>query len=232
MTPHRSEGANELRAAQDLLNLASHGLATPLTPALVHFHLLRTGDPLTARQTRSLDVIERSFRKIQAQLADLRLAADLLARPPEARFRDFDLAGAIAEAVTAEDANAARGGVAVVVGAARSTVHADRDLLVDALRRLLQHATTATPAGGTVHVDTDESRASSLVRVHDGGGPITSDDSPNLFDVHAPDVPGRAPSGFDLFVASHLAAAAGGEIGHETARDGAVLTVRLKHAGR
>lgn len=217
-------------AAQDLLNLMSHGLATPLTSMGVQIHLLRNGDALSDRQARALGVLERNFDRLQEHIADVAAAVRIMADPPRAVVGVVDLAESLRDAVRAEAPDAAERGVRVSVAPTPASVRADPSLLTEAVRRLVRHATAASAAGGRVSIETHVDAECATVRLADAGGRVLDHESATLFDVDAPDTFARAPAGFDLFIAAALGRIAGGVISHEHAPDGVVVALRFPRA--
>lgn len=215
--------------AQDLLNLMSHGLATPLTSMGLQIHMLRAGDAPTARQERILGILERNYACLQEHVSDVATAARLIAAPPRANEGVIDLAAMLLEAVRVEAPNADQRRIHVSVEPTLSHVRADPTVLAETVRRLVHHATGASRAGGRVSIATSEDATSVTLRFTDAGGRVSDDESATLFDVDAPDT-ARPPAGFGLFIAAGLARIAGAEIAHEHTPDGMAIVLRLPRA--
>lgn len=223
-----------LRQAQDdILNLATHDLRTPLTTmrgraSLVRSRLVR-GDPLDPvwldAQLAAIDAaVDRMLGTIGAvdDAARLRVGEALdLARDP------VDVA-ALAQAVVAEVA--LQRAVVVQVPEAPVIVVGDRARLGRALQNLLGNAIKYSFVGTAVRVTVTTRERMAVVAVRDWGVGIPADELPRVTErsYRASTARGVAGSGLGLYGTKAVIAQHGGTIAVESAvGDGTTVTLTL-----
>ena len=176
-----TERATAARLKDEFIALVSHELRTPLSSIIGYLEVLFDEDagPLTSRQRKFLDVIDRNARR------QLRLVSDLLfmSQADAGRVRlsvvDVDVAGLAGGAVEAARPHADATGVALRLDTLGDTLlRGDPDRLGQIFDNLLTNAIKFTPDGGEVCVRVAGEADEVLIEVSDTGigVPVTEQD--------------------------------------------------------
>jgi signal transduction histidine kinase len=209
---------------------ASHELRTPLTIARTEVDVA-LADPgagageLRAMAGRVLEANRRSERLIEGLLTLARSERQLRAAEP------LDLAMAAADALSVAAPEVDRLGLRVsrVLGA--GPVAGDRTLLERLVANLVENAVRHNRPGGWVEVDTGRAGPLAVVRVANGGPPVSPDEVAALFEPFRRLHPDRTASdqgaGLGLSIVRSVATAHGGTATAKALPDGG-LEVRVE----
>lgn len=212
-----------------LLGEVAHEMRTPLTALEGYVEGLIDG--VFAPEPDILGAASDELRRLR------RLADDLsaLSRAEEQRLdltlADTDLVGLAEKAASRLAPQFNGAGVTLTVAASPPLpVRADPDRITQVLTNIIGNALTATPAGGSVTVQTRANARQAQVVVTDTGVGLATVDLERVFErfYRAPGQPRRAPgSGIGLTIARNIAQAHGGEVTAASAGPGAGATFTL-----
>jgi two-component system, NtrC family, sensor histidine kinase GlrK len=194
----------------------SHELRSPLTSVREASHLLadNVAGPLTPRQTRLVEIIQRSsdrLLRLVNQILDIqRLRAGLL--PLQRGPVDLDRLVARAVDELRPQAEEARVRVDRERVGARFTVTGDEDRLVQVVVNLLANAIRFTPSGGRVVVRLVDAGAECEVQVEDTGLGIPAAELPHIFESYRQAHLGKGGTGLGLSIVRGLVQAHEGRV--------------------
>lgn len=217
---------------EEFFSHISHELRTPLTSVKEATHLLldHVQGPLTAKQTRLLDIIasssDRLLRLVNQVLELSRLRARLL--PLERR--PLDMEKVVVRAL--EELRPQVEDKGLVVGRATSgsdfVLKGDEDRLLRVVVNLVGNAIKFTPRGAEVTVGLTDLGPEVEVAVEDTGIGISATDLPRIFEPYEQAHRGHGGSGLGLAIAKGLVEAHGGRIQVESEEGrGSRFLVRL-----
>jgi signal transduction histidine kinase len=211
---------------------ASHELRTPLAimrtevdVALQHPHV--TKEQLIAMAEVVRSATERSERLIEGLLTLARSdRGDLVKRP-------IDLAAVAAAEIQEVDAQAAELELRVDAHLGVARALGDPDLLERLIANLVQNAVRYNVAGGWISVDTRTEGDTVVLRVANGGAPITREEAATLATPFRRLGPARTRSdgsGLGLSIVDSVARAHDGRVAIDAPGEGLVVTVELPAA--
>lgn len=217
-----------------LLHSVSHELNTPLTPILVHVHLLKTSPDTTPAHRRSLGVLDRNvtrLTRIVQQLLDVaRLDGGRLTLSPTR----VDVSDLVLDAAETYVEPARAGGLTLEVDAPQGIIAtADATRVSQILDNLLSNSVKFTPAGGSIRIAARASGSDVLVHVRDSGIGMERSDIDRLFQpftqLHDTAVVAAPGTGLGLHICRGLAEQHGGTLvaTSEGRGRGAEFTLRL-----
>ena len=197
-----------------LLGEVAHEMRTPLTALEGYMEGLIDG--VFAPEPEILGAASDELRRLR------RLADDLsaLSRAEEQRLdlhpADTDLADLTRRAASRLAPQFGDGHITLTVQAAQALpVRADPDRITQVLTNIIGNALTATPAGGSVTVETRAQGHSAQVVIADTGAGLAAADLERIFErfYRAPGQPRRSSgSGIGLTIARGIARAHGGDV--------------------
>jgi two-component system sensor histidine kinase CpxA len=176
--------ADQLRANRSaitrLLRDISHELRSPLARMRLAIGLARqpTADP-----SRQLDRMEREIERLDSLISQVLKLARLSGTDTPFEREAFDVDEMIEEVV--RDANfegAAKGCTVRTLGAARSSVNGNRELLRSAIENVLRNAVRYSPQGARVDVAVERSDAGLTVSVRDQGPGVPESEVQRIFE--------------------------------------------------
>jgi PAS domain S-box-containing protein len=178
----------ERRAAErlkdDFVALVSHELRTPLSSIIGYLEVIfddETG-PLTPRQQRFLEVVDRNARRQLRLVSDLLFVSQVDAGRVRLDIDEVDLTGLAKAAIEAAQPRAKAAGVTLQLAADDATVlRGDADRLGQIFDNLLTNAIKFSPAGRQVDVRLSSTADAVEVQVADWGIGIAEDDQQRLF---------------------------------------------------
>jgi signal transduction histidine kinase len=210
--------AEATRVRADLVNRASHELSTPLTPLLIQTALLRdpTLGPLTAPQSRALEIIERNLGRLASLVREMMDVARLQSGHLEIARDDVDLSEMVQEVCESFRPAALAAGLTLEQEIEKGLhVQADPVRVAQIVQNLLANAVQFTRASGTVRVRARRAGALVEVAVEDTGIGFKPTDAGRLFEPFSQLEPARAKKGsvgLGLYVAQSIVHAHGGQI--------------------
>lgn len=210
-----------------LVNTAAHELNTPLTPIRLQIDLLQSGvtGPLSSKQTRALEILDRNVRRLDQLVQDMLEAARLQANRLGLERRPVDLTHLVAQAAESFREPARRAGITFVVRRSPAAiVEADTKRLTQVLVNLVANALKFTRSGGRVELGVRLDDGHAIAFVRDTGIGIDPSLLPRLFEpfsqVHDRtelDPPG---TGLGLYISRGLVELHGGRAWAESAGRG------------
>jgi signal transduction histidine kinase len=214
------------RAKDELLSVVGHELRTPLTSIRGSLGLLEGGVlgelPPDAANMVAVAVLntDRLVRLINDILDIERMAAGRLALEPAA----VDAAELVGQSMRVLQATADAAGVTLRGEAARVTVLADGDRIVQALVNLMGNAVKFSTRGGVVTVAVGRVREGALFSVRDTGRGIPADRLEGIFErfrqVDASDAREKGGAGLGLPIARGIVDQHGGRMWAESRKGG------------
>lgn len=209
----KAEQVSEFKT--ELLNMATHDIKTPLSTLAMQLELLRSGQATPAQRRKSVAMMERNVRRLNAMLDDFldlaRVQADRLTIKPT----QLDVSALVQESVDLFDAAAKEAGLTLemqsskgvrALGDERRILQVVANLLSNAIRYSPTGSVTVAVRGAPDHVE---------VRVRDAGRGMTAHQLSRLFQPFAQvhDEPGRSQgSGLGLYLSKAIVNAHGGRL--------------------
>jgi len=199
------------------INNAAHELGTPLTPIKLQAHLLRSDAALTAKQRRSVDVLNRNVDHLSLMVRDLLDASRLQAGRLSLEPRPVDVARLVEEAAESFAEAARQAGVDLRARAEGPlVVKADAPRVTQVLLNLVGNALKFTPAGGSIEVSAQREGDEVVLRVRDTGAGLSEDQIERLFrpfsQVHDRTGLSHGGTGLGLFISRGIVEQHGGRI--------------------
>jgi signal transduction histidine kinase len=222
--------------AMHLMRQMNHDVRNSLNTLLATANMLSEGiyEPLTDRQTRAVERIERSGQRILAILDDLIAYVKAQAGEYQMSVVDFDPRTVLESVITQVKPTAEAKGLTISVETAANlpaTLHGDPAVVERILLALMWNAVSFT-AKGSVRV-TSAWLDSWIVSVEDSGQGIPSNDVPHIFEAFwRGENPGStvptAGDGLGLTAAQALANLLKGQVSlKETTTKGSTFSVNL-----
>lgn len=172
------------RSKNEFLNLISHELRTPLNGVLGVSELILGGMPSTGENIELQELFEESRCRLLAILNDAMLLTEIDVNGESFRTARASLQAALKRALEQTAPFAESRAVALLPPAGDlDVVLADEDLLVRALRALLETAVKFTEAGGTVRVAYEAASDPVRLLIDGQGKTIPSPILPKFFDL-------------------------------------------------
>ncbi len=213
------------RLKSDFIGIVSHELKTPLTTLMGYNEYLQGGKlgPLSDQQTRAVEAMARSLKKLHRQISELldftRLESGKLTVDPE----PFPLKPLVEEVLGGQSVLLEKKGLQAEAAIPRDlAVNADRARIAQVLDNLLVNAIKFTEKGGIrVCAEPRSADGMATVKVSDTGIGIPEEALPRVFDrffqVETADVTKRqAGMGLGLSIVRAILAAHGGKISVES----------------
>ena len=173
------------QAKNDLISVVSHDLRTPLTSIVGYLEMLADGDlgPISDEQRGFLDIILRNTGRLPAIVNELLFISRIRVGRLELSREELSLEEAAADAIDAQQLNAARKGIRLSLAAATAPcVLADRHRVDEVLENLLSNALKFTPPGGSVEVAVRPAESHVRLEVSDTGTGISPHEQEHVFE--------------------------------------------------
>ena len=175
------------RLKQHFLELISHDLRSPLLTARTYAQLLASGrlGALSAQQKDKLEVILRSADRLARSTDQLRRFARLESGKIELVRATFDLKSLFTEVLAGVSRQCLEKGITLGQSWPPSPmdVYADRELMAEVLKEMLENALAFTPEKGSIAVAiTERPQGEAVVSVTDTGGGISAEKRLHLFE--------------------------------------------------
>lgn len=177
------ELSRRLAAIGRLTSGVAHEVKNPINAIVVHLELLREKmreiDPDTQRH---LDIIGREIHRLDRVV---QMLVDFN-RPVELRLTEFDLRRLIEDVALLASPEAARQGIKVEteLGGEPLPVHADADLIKQALLNVVLNGVQAMNSGGVLRVVARQHDLAATIEVHDQGGGIPPEVRDKVFNLY------------------------------------------------
>lgn len=217
------KGAERLR--QEVMQMVSHDLRTPLSAVRSFLEMLESGifGPLSQRGMELLAVADRSCQRMLALVKDLldieRMESGMLSLEKS----DCALNTVFEQAIQGVQAAADFGRVRLIALPAKQHVYADRDRLAQILSNLLTNAIKFSPRDGEITLSAAEVPGFIEVRVADQGRGVPAELQETIFErfkqVQLSDATEKGGSGLGLAICRALVELHGGTIRVESEAD-------------
>ncbi len=177
------ELSRRLAAIGRLTSGVAHEVKNPINAIVVHLELLREKmheiDPDTRRH---MDVIGREIHRLDRVV---QMLVDFN-RPLELRLTDFDLRRLIEDVALLASPEAARQGIKVETQLSEEPlpVHADADLIKQALLNVMLNGVQAMSSGGVLRVVARQQDMAASIEVHDQGSGIPPEVRDKVFNLY------------------------------------------------
>ncbi len=176
--------ADQLRANRStvtrLLRDISHELRSPLARMRVAVGLARQPPADLARQ---LDRLEREIERLDGMIGQVLKLARLHGTDAPFKRETFDIDEVLDEVVRdASFEGAIKGCTVEIKGAAKGTLHGNRELLRSAVENVLRNAVRYSPEGAAVQVAIERSEAGLSIVVRDNGPGVPAGDLERIFE--------------------------------------------------
>jgi len=222
---NRMAGAlQEIEALRrDLVANIAHELRTPLSTLQGYLEALRDG--VVPATPDALASLHEDVLRLARLVSALHQLSQFDARVSRLDRTELDVAALARQLVIAYDGEFARRSLAVreVSDPKCPPVHADPDLVGQALRNLLENALRYAPSGAEVTVRTTYADGSVRAAVENSGGEIPAEDLPHIFERFYRGEKSRSRdtggAGIGLALVREIARAHGGEAGAMSAHD-------------
>jgi signal transduction histidine kinase len=207
---------------EELVNVASHDLKTPLSAihlraALLERRLAATGSPEVLEGLRG---IVRTTRQMETLILDLLESANVTEGRLALAVRDEDLVRVSAEAVESVRPLALDSGLRLDVELPPAPLisRCDRGRILQVLSNILGNALKFTSPGGTIGLQLRSVGGRAIFRISDTGRGIDPEDLPVIFDRYrrARNSRDSAGYGLGLFIVKGILDAHGGQIQAES----------------
>jgi PAS domain S-box-containing protein len=179
-----TERAAAEQVKDEFVALISHELRTPLSSIIGYLEVLfddATG-PLTERQRRFLDVVDRNARRQLRLVSDLLFVSQVDAGRLRLHIEDVDLAELAKAAIEAAQPRARAGDVTLQLEADdATTLRGDPDRLGQLIDNVLTNAIKFTPRDGVVDVRVTGNTDTVAIEVSDTGVGIPAAEQRQLF---------------------------------------------------
>ena len=164
-----------------------HEVKNPINAMVVHLELLRAklaaagqGSQFLEPTMRHVDVLAGEMQRLDRVVGTL---ADFT-RPMELHPREVDLAQLVEQVVELTRHELQENHVQVVSELSRVTVHADGELMRQAMLNLVLNGAQAMPEGGILRLTVERVKDAAVVRIQDEGEGIAPEVLPRIFDLY------------------------------------------------
>jgi PAS domain S-box-containing protein len=181
----RIEAQRATKAKDEFLTTLSHELRTPLSAILGWTQiLLRSGDELTSKHRRGIEVIDRNARSQVQLINDLLDLSRIMAGKIRLDIRQVALDEIVQAAVDSARPSAEAKDIRlkVMLDPTRTVVSAHSDRLQQVVWNLLSNAIKFTPKGGQVQVLLQRVNSHIELSVSDNGAGIPAEFLPQVFE--------------------------------------------------
>ena len=177
-----AQRANRLK--DDFLATLSHELRTPLNAILGYARMLRTGVMSAEKQTRALEVLERSAISLTQIVEDVLDVSRITSGKIRLNMQPVRLQVVVGDAVATVLPAAEAKGIALTaeLDPKVPVVRGDPDRLQQVVWNLVSNAVKFTPGGGRVEVRVDTSDGNARVSVTDTGIGFAPEFAPHAFE--------------------------------------------------
>jgi two-component system, sensor histidine kinase len=220
-----------------LINSAAHELGTPLTPIKMQLFMLRSmTDPLTPRQKRGIEILDRNVERLSFLVRDMLDVARLESGRMEIKNDPIDLSDLVREVSETFVDLAARANVTMESRSeAGLWVRGDANRLTQVLYNFLSNALKFSRPGGRITIAAQRMGSQVVLGVKDTGLGLDEGQISRLFQpftqVHDPMIVTVAGTGLGLYISRGIIAAHDGRIWAESPGVGQGSTFAFALAG-
>lgn len=239
-TQLRLEIERKSRVLNQFVSLVAHQLRAPMTQLRWMSGHLASHARLPKDAREIADQIETISERESKLVSDLLNVSRIERGVLKIELENMSLSSLATEVAEPLAMRAAERGVALVFdkSLARTTVRADRQKAVEALRNVLDNAISYSPEGGSVRMYVSETNRTEVVlAIADLGSGIPEDIRPTLFDIRLTakeSEPGAGPAptstGLGLYLTKQFLLAMGASVSYKTGTGGTTFFVRFPRA--
>ena len=173
---------NAERMKQDLVDMISHDLRSPLTSVSISLAILSRGakGELPPQEKEKIDRAEKIVEQLIELVSDLLDFQKLSARKIELDAGVFKLSDVLKSAVTASESSAERKDIITEISGDAPNIRGDKQLLLQAFSAALDNAVKAAPDGSTISIEITEVGDTVQVRIIDQGAGLSDDEISQL----------------------------------------------------
>jgi signal transduction histidine kinase len=207
------------REQAEHIGFLTHELRNPLSTAIMAVARLRKNQEIVTRAAQTLDMLDRSLRRLASQIDGLLLTERFDAREMECRPEDVPLGRIVTEATGAAQLEAGLKGVEFVTRFdPELLLHVDPGLTTSALQNVVDNAVKFTDRG-RVEITADNTPTNVLVHVYDNCDGLSAEEIKTIFEPFKRAHAGKAGTGLGLAIARRAVEAQGGRIDAESGGD-------------
>ncbi len=173
------------RMKNDFISKVTHELRTPLSSIRAYVEMLVDGEAQDAEtQNEFYQIIDSESDRLSRMIENILNISRIEAGVTKVQKEDIALTGMLKKVVDCLKPQAAEKEqvLEAELSAVFYQVHADRDMLYQAILNVVSNAIKYTPAGGTIHVASELKDGMVVVKVSDTGMGIPAEDLPRLFE--------------------------------------------------
>jgi signal transduction histidine kinase/ActR/RegA family two-component response regulator len=194
---------DEQRAKREFLSTITHELRTPLVGMRIYTQFLASGrmGPLAPVQKEKIECIYRNTERLTRCIESIQRYQRLETPLVDVLPVDFDLRSVLGEAISSVMPACMEKGITLGQSwpADPVNVHADRELILEVIKDLLDNAVKFTEAKGSISVNVVEAQGRQVViSILDSGCGIAKEMQEHLFETKKPDKKCHPSSGLGL----------------------------------
>jgi len=164
------KGLDKLKT--QFLNITSHELRTPVTPIKIQIGLLLESyfGKITEKQKKSLTMILRNTRRLDALIADILDISKIQGGNLKLELEKTDLAYCIKESVETVKTFAVKKNISITTKIGKlPKFKFDKNRIIQVLTNLINNATKFTPENGKITIEAEMQKNNILIKVKDTG---------------------------------------------------------------
>ncbi len=169
---------NAERMKQDLVDMISHDLRSPLTSVSISLAILSRGakGELPPPEKEKIALAGKTVNHLIELVSDLLDFQKLSASKIEPESARFNLGDVLKSAVLSAEANAERKDISVEISGESPDIRGDKQLLNQAFTAALDNAVKAAPESSVIRIETSEIGDTVQVRIIDQGEGLSDDE--------------------------------------------------------
>ena len=219
-----SSRANAVRQSEELksvmIDALAHDLKTPLTVIEAASDMLLNPGELPAEQKQDLaQVVKEETTGLRRMMEEAIHLARIDAKKLKLEAEAVPVSEIVKDALRALGERASSRAVRVNIAAELTPVFVDRELMVQALKQIIDNALKYSPAGSTVSIGASEANGLIAIAVRDEGSGLTEMEQARVFEKYyrgRQDGFGAQGTGMGLSIAREIAEAHGGSMSVES----------------
>jgi len=169
----------------DFISKVTHELRTPLSSIRAYVEMLVDGEAQDAEtQSEFYKIIDSESDRLSRMIENILNISRIEAGVTKVQKQDLAMTGMLKEVVDCLKPQAAEKEqmLEAELSPVFYQVHADRDMLYQAILNVVSNAIKYTPAGGTIQVSSEMKDGMGVVKIRDTGMGIPKEDLPRLFE--------------------------------------------------
>ncbi len=217
----------------NFINSAAHELGTPMTPIMMHLLLLeKHSEGMTDKQKKSVEMIGRNLRRLQALITRILDGSKTMAGKLELNRETFDLMDALGELHESYLEVAKRKGITCSFEADEGlVVNSDKIRVQQVIANAMDNALKFTPSGGSVSCRATADGEEAHITIQDTGTGMSPDLLDQLFEpfLQGPQTAVETQgSGLGLFLSKQIMNVLGGSLTASSEGEGKGSTMHIR----